>query len=114
MFEVRASCIHGLGLFATESISRGTIIVEAVAITMMQRGALDDTPLARFVWQNEGLDCISMGPISFCNHSKRPNCVSVLHRDTDLLISIKSIGRGDELTLDYNDFSDEQEDFMKC
>lgn len=75
---VADSPIEGMGLFATESFSRGDVIAPS-------RIGGKRTPAGRY-----------------CNHSANPNTKMVMERNGDVaLIAVKDVARGDELTNDY-------------
>lgn len=92
----------GMGLRAEEAIKRGTVICVSPVI-FVPTGSLNGTPLENHCWTEGDEDCLTLGPQTLCNHSDEPNCVSILYDELDLLISIKGISEGDELTLCYFD-----------
>ncbi len=81
---IQKSAIEGLGLFATEDISEGTII----GITHVQDQRFENgfirTPLG-----------------GFFNHSDDPNCEARLDDDMVRLHVIKDIKAGEEITSKY-------------
>lgn len=92
----------GRGLIATENIRRGSLIVAAPFITAEWSG---DHPFQKWGWGNDDHECvITLGKQTLCNDDPNPNCVSVVHADEDLLIAIREIKKGEELTLCYGDF----------
>lgn len=103
MMEVVSIEGKGRGVVATKDIPRGCLLASAPVI-FMPRGALNNTPLANHCWSEDGGDCLALGVQTLCNHSDDPNCVSIMHNEHDLLVSIKPIKKGAELTLNYFDF----------
>ncbi len=111
-YAVRNSAIHGRGVFATEEIKRGQLVVEYKG----QRTSWDDA-LARpdsdpedsahtFLFQlDDGrvIDARVRGNAArWINHSCTPNCVT--HEDEHCRVFIEArrrIREGEELTYDY-------------
>ena len=85
-FTIKKSEINGLGLFATEDITKGILGIGWVKHEQFPHGYLR-TPLGGFI-----------------NHSKKPNC-EMLHHDEIGIIwlkAIKNIKPDEELTLKYS------------
>jgi len=74
LIEVRASALHGLGVFAAQRIRKGTRVIEA--------GVGGNA--ARFV-----------------NHACQPNCESVIEDHRVFIEAVRTIEPGEELTYDY-------------
>jgi SET domain-containing protein len=76
-YLVRASTIHGLGLFATEDIAAGeTIGAARVGGFRSEAGR-------------------------YCNHSTDPNTKAVRHEDDIYFVARKPIGKDSEICVDY-------------
>ena len=77
LVQVKPSLIHGLGLFAVESVSIGQLLAP------MNINGLR-TPAGRFV-----------------NHSNEPNCIAVPKDDNLYLVAARNLEQGEELLLNY-------------
>ncbi len=87
---IKSSEIHGLGLFATETIKRGTVLgVSHIANHLFEDGWIR-TPLG-----------------GFYNHSEDPNCYKELSScgSSMKLVSLKEILPGEEITVHYTLYS---------
>ena len=80
---IKQSKIEGLGLFATEDISDGTSLGVSHYHAPLPN-ELMRTPLGRFY-----------------NHSDNPNCKKEKRWHEYILIAIKDIKAGDEITVSY-------------
>ena len=86
---IKESPIQGLGLFATERISEGTLIGITHHVNSNSQDGVIRTPLG-----------------GFGNHSDTPNCFKLLMEDTTWGIGAKeNIEEGDELTWSYTLYS---------
>ena len=86
---IKESSIQGLGLFATERISKGTLIGITHHVHSNSQDGVIRTPLG-----------------GFGNHSDTPNCFKLLMEDTTWWIGAKeNIEEGDELTWSYTLYS---------
>ena len=85
-FTIKKSEINGLGLFATEDITKGILGIGWVKHEQFPNGYVR-TPLGGFI-----------------NHSSRPNCTKIVHEDAGViwLKAIKNIKSDEELTLKYS------------
>jgi quercetin dioxygenase-like cupin family protein len=75
--EVKDSCLHGKGLFATKNFSKGELICLAVK-------ANKRTLAGRY-----------------SNHSPMPNCNVLFNNEEYVFVALQDIVEGDELTTDY-------------
>ena len=86
---IKKSPIQGLGLFATERITKGTLIGITHYVNSNSQDGVIRTPLG-----------------GFGNHSDIPNCFKLLMEDTTWWIGAKEdIEEGDELTWSYTLYS---------
>jgi uncharacterized protein len=111
LFEVRASPIAGLGVFATRRIRRGARIIEYVGERISSEEASerydddamkhhhtflfavdDDTVIDAAVGGNEA---------RFVNHACAPNCEAVNEDGRIFIEAIEDIAKGTELVYDY-------------
>ncbi len=82
---IKESSIDGLGLFATERITKGTLIGITHHVNSNSQDGVIRTPLG-----------------GFGNHSDTPNCFKLLMEDTTWWIGAKEdIMAGEELTWQY-------------
>ena len=118
--RIKPSKIHGVGVFAVRKISSGTNLfpetrVNFEFITWNQLGHV--SPSIRkmihdfFVDNDFGFWCpdqsLNQLNVSFyLNHSTAPNCY---HSESGEIFAIKNIHIGQELTLNYSDFDEDDE-----
>jgi SET domain-containing protein len=114
--EVRPSAIHGIGLFATQFIPRGTVVWRFnpaldVALKLPDIGSLDRTT-REFIrmygyWSKQSGRCVvCTDNARFFNHADKPNTRNMeIHGDAEPLdIAIRDIASGEELTANYWEF----------
>lgn len=97
MYEVKESIIHGNGLFATETIKKGTLIGHFKG----RRVKKDGTHVLWIQDDDEnwyGLRVIN--DLKYMNHSSKPNAEI---GDNLEVIAIKKINEGTEITIHYGD-----------
>ena len=110
-FEVRASSIQGLGVFARRPIAEGTAIIEytgEVISTAEGDRRYDERAMERhqtYLFALEDGRCIDGAAggneARLINHSCEPNC-EALEIDGHIWIhALRPIGAGEELTYDY-------------
>lgn len=113
---VRSSTIDDRGLFATRRVRSGRTLVESPVLVLpsSHRAALCTTPIYEYTFKWE-LDygALALGAISFANHSSRPSafCYPDFERRTLVLVALKDIEMGQEVTIDYGEeiwFEDSQ------
>ncbi len=102
------SRIHGLGVFADETIRKGTKIWRFVIgfdryysrkqFAKLPKPAKDFIKLHGYQWENEIL--LSMDHDTFMNHSDDPN--TFFHNG--YVVARRDIRKGDEITNDYRAF----------
>ena len=111
--EVRPSPIHGLGIFTTEPIKKGTSVSGWKAgfdFVLTSTEWLELPHLLRdflytFCWRGEnGRWYGSSDNARFTNHSKTPNLKWDERSRTS--IAARDIAAGEELTEDYQEFDD--------
>jgi uncharacterized protein len=112
MFEVRASPIHGLGVFALRRIRKGTRIIAYLGERITPDEAdrrYDDDSMAHhhtflFVVDDETvIDArVDGNDARFINHACQPNCESVVTNGTIYIVATQTIQAGTELTYDYH------------
>lgn len=107
--EVRASAIHGNGVFALTAIKKGALVEKAPVILLSKedREYLQSTTLFRyyFVVPDEKTPAaLGLGYSSVYNHSYTANAQYEMDVNNQCLIikASKSIAAGEEITLNYN------------
>ncbi len=118
MIDVKASAIHGRGVFATTAIEAGQSFHTAHLLIFdgAQHAALQETVACHYVFHVA--DCpngsdrdttgLAMSPISFVNHHRPPNAVFVVDAisQTITFTAARPIAAGEEVTIDYGDFAE--------
>ena len=114
---VHASAVHGKGVFATRQLAAGERVIEYVGevISMAQAIARHphdpSNPDHTFYFHlDDGrvIDALHGGNDSkWINHSCRPNCVPDEDRGRIFILTRRLVFKGEELTFDYDLFSDE-------
>ena len=103
---VALSSIHGLGVFASEPLKKGTPVwifdpVIDQEITAQQLVALPDAVrdivLSRSFVTEDGSIILSRDNGVFLNHSENPT----ISDDADGSVTLRDVGQGEELTEDY-------------
>jgi len=102
LLEIKASPIHGRGVFAKFHIPKDRLFVCDVVIVPSKQSILTDY---YFPWEGK-IKSLCMGFASFLNHSEMPNMkihsVDKLNL-TKTFITLNHIKAGQELTIYYND-----------
>lgn len=107
LVQVKNSPLHGKGVFATQNIPKGTVIVESHMVLIHVNENLPELlATLQFPWTDE-FDAICLSDVgSFFNHNGQPNAM-ILKRDFTNQIQIfatkTAIAKGDEITIYYND-----------
>jgi SET domain-containing protein len=111
LVEVRASPLHGLGVFAARRISRGKRIIEYLGERVSHAEAdrryehKDENDAHTFLFIVDARTVIDAGvggnEARFVNHSCEPNCESVIENRRVFIEAVRTIEPGEELTYDY-------------
>ncbi len=111
LIEVRRSGVHGLGVFAAKSITKGTRIIEYVGERVSHDEAdrryegKDANDSHTFLFIVDSKTVIDAGTdgndARFFNHSCDPNCESTVEKKRVFIEAIRDIEPGTELTYDY-------------
>ena len=111
LIEVRASPLHGLGVFALQRIAPGTRVIEYLGERISHEEAdrrydhKDAQDSHTFLFIADEATVIDAGvdgnEARFVNHGCQPNCESVIERSRVFIDAIRSIAPGEELTYDY-------------
>ena len=122
-YKVESSPTHGIGLFATQSISRGDLIYTPtplldVDITKQQFDQLSDMEKKEVVYygyfhKKTQRWHVAFDAIRVLNHAS--SGVANVTQDEDMvMIAVRDIAEGEELLQDYGElFSSEDEHFMR-
>lgn len=122
--KIKESNIHGIGLFADQLISKGTLVWKFTPgfdqkFTKEQILALPievQIYLSKYVWlsKNTGLYCLSSDNGKYFNHSESPNVRSEYDGEDEVrTYAIQDIQPGEEILDNYSTFEDlEDEDFF--
>ncbi len=115
---VRRSAIHADGCFTTIPISNGTRVVEYTGprLTVHEADALYENQERTYLFGlSDGKHVIDGdGVAAFINHSCDPNCEAQEIDGRVVIVSIRDIAAGDELTYDYNLYDGAPEDRSPC
>ena len=111
LFEVRASPLHGLGVFASRRIRKGARIIEylgervshAEADRRYQHKDVGDAHTFLFIVDEQTvIDAGVQGnEARFVNHACDPNCESVIEQRRVFIEALRAIEPGEELSYDY-------------
>lgn len=106
LIEVRNSGIHGYGLFASEEIAPQELLFIISGEVIDSREAVrreeEEQNVYIFYNGNSYIDTVRTDKIKYINHSCEPNCEVQDGDEASLkLVSVKSIQKGDEITIDY-------------
>jgi SET domain-containing protein len=111
LIEVRASPVHGLGVFAAQRIRKGTRVIEYLGERVSHeeadrryedKEANDNHTFLFIVDERTVIDAgVDGNEARFVNHACRPNCESVIENRRVFIDALRSIEPGEELTYDY-------------
>jgi len=109
--EVHESPLHGLGVFTTRRIRKGTRVIEYVgerishgeADRRYEHKEPDDAHTFLFIVDTRTVIDAGVGgnAARYVNHSCEPNCESVIEGRRVFIEAIRDIEPGEELTYDY-------------
>ena len=110
LVKINQSPLHGKGVFATQDIAKGEVIVESHMVMIHVNENLPEAlATLQFPW-TDVYDAICLSDVgSFFNHSSQPNA-EIIGRDFTNQIQIfaakTTIDKGNEITIYYNDAFD--------
>ena len=120
LFEVKASLIHGTGVFARVAIAAETPILEYVG----ERLGKDESWRRRqannfFIFTvTDDIDidgAVDWNPARFINHSCGPNCEARMEDERIWIFALRDIAAGEELSFNYGyDLEDYGEHPCRC
>ncbi|WP_445737133.1 SET domain-containing protein [Mariniflexile sp.] len=107
LVEIKQSPLHGKGVFATQNIAKGELLVISHMVPIHINENLPELlATLQFPWTDE-YDAICLSNAgSFFNHSGQPNAEIVARDFTNLTQTFAAkttIAKGDEITIYYND-----------
>jgi SET domain-containing protein len=115
---LRQSRIHSYGCYTTRPIPKGTRIIEYIGLPLTSEQAddlyddFDNTYLFGLDGGKKILD--GYGVAAFVNHSCQPNCETDQIRGKMLVIALRDLAAGEELTYDYNLYDGEDDAPCLC
>lgn len=111
LIEVRASPLHGMGVFALQRIRKGTRVIEYLGERVSHAEAdrryeyKDPADNHTFLFVVDTRTVIDAGvdgnEARFVNHGCEPNCESVIENRRVFIEAVRAIEPGEELTYDY-------------
>jgi uncharacterized protein len=111
LVEVRASPLHGMGVFALQRIRKGTRVIEYLGERVSHTEAdrryegKDPADNHTFLFIVDTRTVIDAGvdgnEARFVNHGCEPNCESVIENRRVFIEALRTIEPGEELTYDY-------------
>ena len=111
LIEVRDSPLHGKGVFALQSIPKGTRVIEYLGERVSHReadrryGDKDANDNHTFLFIVDSRTVIDAGvdgnEARFVHHACEPNCESVIAARRVFIEALRTIEPGEELTYDY-------------
>ena len=111
MIERRRSKIHGRGVYATQTISKNTRIIDYAGEKISNQESLKrearyikDGHIWCFKLTNRTVIDAGVGgnDARFINHSCKPNCYIHIYGGTIWIRAARTIRKGEELTYHYN------------
>jgi uncharacterized protein len=116
MVETKPSIIHGLGLFATRVLPKGTRVVEYSGEKIDKRESLrrrkKNNHFIFYFDLGHDLDGnLPSNPARFVNHRCSPNCEAEFINGQIWLIAIVDIPAGEEVTFNYGYDLEDYKDF---
>jgi uncharacterized protein len=115
---IRRSKIHAKGCFTTIPIKRGAQVAEYTGprLTTDEADALYESQTRTYLFGlSDGKYVIDgTGVAAFINHSCDPNCEAHELEGRVVIISMRDIMAGEELTYDYNLYDGELDDLSPC
>ncbi|MDD5417616.1 MAG: SET domain-containing protein [Candidatus Nanoarchaeia archaeon] len=117
--EVKESKLHGRGIFATQDINEDEIIEDCPLIicNTADEEHFDKTALKDyyFDWEEGKTIAIALGYGSLYNHSYNPNAkFSENSQNTLIILAIKPIKKGEEITVNYNGHNSDEKVWFDC
>lgn len=116
-FETRRSAVHGTGVFALSEYSAGELIIEYVGEVISMQEAIrrhphdplqPDHTFYFHIDDDHVIDGLHGGNAArWINHSCRPNAEPQEDRGRIFIHALRRIWKGEEITFDYDLFSDE-------
>lgn len=107
--KIAPSPNRGRGVFATKSISKGTVIEisPVIVLTAAERKTIEKTKLFDYIfeWGNsKKLACVALGYVSLYNHEYSATCEYEMDFEERIMTikTVKPVKKGEELTINYN------------
>ena len=117
----RSSKIHGTGVFARKDIKKGTTLIEYVGEKIGKREAEKRSEEGKSVYLfelNKRVDIdgsVGGNGSQWVNHSCEPNAESELDGNSMMILTIRPVKKGEELSYDYQfDDEDYEDHICRC
>ena len=94
----------GRGVFAKARIEKDHLVEKAPTIELAKPGdisAVQETDLAYYTFELEGITHLGLGYTSLYNHSDEPNTRLIIAGRSITVTAARDIAKGEELTHDY-------------
>lgn len=109
MIEVKNTKTMGRGMFATESIKKGTIVNVSEVLIMSHKEVDKSETLSRYVFHINKKHCaLALGHGSLFNHSTKPNVEAwIMKRDGRTVLeykATKAIKKNEQLFINYGKY----------
>lgn len=108
MYQIKVTEEMGRGLYASTSISPGTVIMQCELLVLDENDTakINETSLQYYSFKYDNTrDCLVLGCGELFNHSDSPNVTYKLidfeGRKVMLYIAVSPINAGDQLLIDY-------------
>lgn len=121
-YKLKASDLHGVGLFADQDIAKGELLYTAspvldLNITQGQFDALEQAEKDEILWwgffdEPSQMWHVDFDVSKFINHSYEATATQDEAHDEAYLIASRDIALGDEITQNYREF-ESQEDLAR-
>ena len=118
-YTLKASDLHGIGLFTDEPIAKGRVVYTAsplldLNITQKQFDTLDQKEKDEILWwgffdKPSQMWHVDFDVSKFINHSYQPSVTQDPDHEEAYLIAARDIQPGEELTQNYLEFESEED-----
>lgn len=98
---------RGAGVFTTENLEAGWIIIEAPVVVMSasEKALINQTALYHYIFDWENEQCaMALGLIPILNHQLPSNCEYFQDYENNMMYvkTVRAISAGEELFINYN------------
>jgi uncharacterized protein len=119
LYEVKASSIHGMGVYARVDVAKGTRVLEYIGERITKEESLRRREGGNFfvfdVTEEFDIDgAVDWNPARFINHSCAPNCEAPMEDERIWIIALRDLKAGEELTFNYGYDLEDYENHPCC